>query len=462
MRAASGHCQGADQVANLIQQVQVARQTWYCASRFCPATRAVALSFCVCCRLVLCAECGGPISEWAPIEAFICQHCQLQALAGLRQESAEPLSQLQQSELRQLIRGTTHVLNTAKRGSTGRSYRTGRGSLEAFTAAFQLPTFPVSPQTLGLMCTHAVAVRKLDTSTVKQRMLAVGDFYDYVSHRLHLRGVRNPLRDPELISLLRVYGLNFKKAAGGSMALTLAELHGLFERGLTTLTRRGRWARLYCIFLNFGMLRNTAVKALTIVYEISRDGLTVTYLPGSNVRIEWNEAFGADCIIVDVDSDKNMNAQKAARDGGRHAFIPATLEHLGVTPAEDLNNYILRERPPSGGPLFAYPNKTGNGFARKPCSTFNTYLRDAYKRAFPQVTPEHLKKLGTHSGRKTLSQALWDHGFSRRLIADAAGWFLKKEAMDIYFRTSALMILRALSTLRVGGLTHLPFVTIGD
>ena len=85
-----------------------------------------------------------------------------------------------------------------------------------------------------------------------------------------------------------------------------------------------------------------------------------------------------------------------------------------------------------------------------------------YKRAFPRVTAEYLKYIGTHSGRKTLAQALWDSGFSRRLIADAGGWFLKKEAMDLYFRTARLTILRALSSLSLTAPVHQPFVVVGD
>ena len=93
----------------------------------------------------------------------------------------------------------------------------------------------------------------------------------------------------------------------------------------------------------------------------------------------------------------------------------------------------------------------------------NSYLREAYRRAFPQVGAEYLKMLGTHSGRKTLAQLLWDHGFSRRLISDAGGWFLKKEAMDLYFRTAAHVILGALASLSLTAVAPAqPFVAVGD
>ena len=108
---------------------------------------------------------------------------------------------------------------------------------------------------------------------------------------------------------------------------------------------------------------------------------------------------------------------------------------------------MLEIRPPSGGPLCAYPDKKGFGFSRK-CPSFNSYLREAYKKAFPDVSDVYLSRIGSHSGRKTLSQLLWEHGFSRQLIADAGGWYIKREAVDLYFRTSELLILRALLALR--------------
>ncbi len=64
------------------------------------------------------------------------------------------------------------------------------------------------------------------------------------------------------------------------------------------------------------------------------------------------------------------------------------------------------------------------------------------------VDKEVVDALGTHSGRKSLSQWLWDDGHCRRLIADAGGWFLKRDAVDLYFKTAADTILAAVR--RVG------------
>ena len=129
--------------------------------------------------------------------------------------------------------------------------------------------------------------------------------------------------------------------------------------------------------------------------------------------------------------------------------MPGDLPALQIALASDLRSYLLDLRPPSGGPLCAYPDKKGVGFSSKASQSFNTYLREAYKKAFPDVSAAYLSRIGSHSGRKTLSQLLWEHGFSRQLIADAGGWYIKREAVDLYFCTSALLILRALLALRI-------------
>ena len=197
-----------------------------------------------------------------------------------------------------------------------------------------------------LWCIHGLATRKLDSSTIKLRVLAVGDVYDYCRLHLNMRHLRSPLREPQVVEFLRTIGVNFKKPGGGSIAISVVELHGLFTVGLIGKTRRGRWARLYCAFLNFGMLRNTAVTHLIVVYEIV-DG-RVRFLLGSQVSMYHHPQFNAQIIDCLVESDKNMNAQKAAREGGRHAYFPAELPLLGLlNPGEDLSqnviNYILRE-----------------------------------------------------------------------------------------------------------------------
>jgi len=78
-------------------------------------------------------------------------------------------------------------------------------------------------------------------------------------------------------------------------------------------------------------------------------------------------------------------------------------------------------------------------------------LKKAYRTAHPDAPQESVSRLGSHSGRKTLAQMLWNAGFARRLIADAGGWFLKREAIDLYFKTAPAVILKAIASLALDG-----------
>ena len=77
--------------------------------------------------------------------------------------------------------------------------------------------------------------------------------------------------------------------------------------------------------------------------------------------------------------------------------------------------------------------------------------------AFPSATAEAVKLLGSHSGRKSLAQWLWDAlapsigQDAFRLIADAGHWHIKREAVDLYFRTHFSAILRAIRQLHLPG-----------
>jgi hypothetical protein len=450
------HCQGAEDVAKLIQEVETAQATaWRCHGLSCPASSLPTLQFCCVCRLALCSDCGGPHFAFAPILAFVCVHCLVHADyegSSLLPAPPGPAERMTAADrralLKPLVRGRMHLLSIGQRASTRRQYAGGRTAFIDFCSRIGVAPFPCAPGVLMDFMVWCVLERNLDSSTVRNYTLGVGALYDYVRERLFMRHVRSPLRDPEVVEMARTLGVNFKKAGGGRLPLTAAELYGLFLRGFDTLTRRGRWARLYSLCLNFGMLRNTACSAFTVRYRISPLG-SVEFLPGSEISIYFHAGFGAEIIEFVISSDKNVDARRTAEEGGRRAFVPGDLPHFGIAFAADLRRYLLDFRPPSGGPLLAYPTKKGHGFSASPCSNFNTYLRTAYKRAFPDVSSEYLQRLGTHSGRKTLAQLLWESGAERRLIADAGGWFIKREAVDLYFRTSALIILQAVAALQV-------------
>ena len=341
-----------------------------------------------------------------------------------------------------------HLLAAAKRDSTRVNYAGGRKPLETFSNELGVSLFPSAPIVLMDFVVHSLTAG-LDSSTIKGRLAAIGDLYEYCRVHLRMTGLKNPLRNAQLVAILRTLGLNYKKPGGGSVALTVTELHGIYHRGFPAATRRARWARFFFMFLNLGMLRHTAVQSLVVRYVIA-DGQVQT-LPASDVQVYYHAQYGGIIIAIRVDSDKNMNALKAAQDGGRYAYIPGSLPLLGLEPVADLLEYLARETPPSGGKLFAFPDKKGRGFAEKPTSTFNSYLKKAYRTAHPDAPQESVSRLGSHSGRKTLAQMLWNAGFARRLIADAGGWFLKREAIDLYFKTAPAVILKAIASLALDG-----------
>ena len=449
------HLAGAEDIAALMTVVTEARRTrWTCAGTACRATPSQTLSYCVECARVLCRHCGGPITERAPVPAFVCVHCAvaadyteplLPAPSGLSPVTA---ALARRAVLKPLVRGRMHLLSIGQRRATRVQYAGGREAYFEFCRILDIAPFPASPAMLMDFAVWCILDRGLDSSTTANKLRGVFAFYDYVRVRLCFRHVRNPSRDTELIEMMRTLGVNFKKPGGGKMALSAVELFGLFRLGFVTRTRRGRWARLFALCLNFAMLRSTAVSAVKVCYRVQADS-SIIFLEESEVSIYHHAGFGAEIIDFRITSDKNVDARRAADGAGRHSVVPGELPALGVFFARELREYLLTMRPSSGGPLLAYPDKKGAGFSSKPGTGFNKCLRESYRRAFPDVTDAYLSRIGSHSGRKTLSQLLWEHGFSRQLIAEAGGWYIKREAVDLYFRTSAVLILRALASLRV-------------
>eukprot|EP00873_Tetraselmis_striata_P044065 jgi/Tetstr1/464329/TSEL_009130.t1 len=96
---------------------------------------------------------------------------------------------------------------------------------------------------------------------------------------------------------------------------------------------------------------------------------------------------------------------------------------------------------------FAYiPDHT---FHTTPYSGFNSAFKAAYTRAFPgpatRTTP--LDRVGSPSGRKSLLTMALDRYRSARVIAHVGHWACRQDALDDYFKTSAIEILRFIAAL---------------
>ena len=436
---------GSAEIRELFKAVAARAPSWRCDNSACPASPGATCNYCVRCQHVWCHHCGGPTAEQPPVPAFECIHC-----AVLSETADLDLSPDQRLLRKHLARGRYHLLSLQKRSSSRANDLQGLKAYYEFCAATGQPAFPATAAQIIDFMVYGVQLKNWDSSTITNRVQSIGALYSYLRVFLGWRFVRSPLREPSVIEAGRILGANFKKEGGGRLPLSFAELHGLMARGFTGRTRRGRWARLYNTVLNFLMLRNVAASHLNVAYDIAIDAdgnETVVFLPLTEIGVWFDTAFNADIVYANVREDKNVDARRAA-DGGRKAYCPAVLPNFGIDFGKDLIDYILYVRPPSGGPLLTRPSKKGFGFDSVKSNNFSKdYLQPAYKQAFPDVSAEYLRRLGTHSGRLTLAQLLWNAGFERRLIADAGGWFIKREAVDLYFSTASLHILQAMAAL---------------
>ena len=108
--------------------------------------------------------------------------------------------------------------------------------------------------------------------------------------------------------------------------------------------------------------------------------------------------------------------------------------------------------PPSGAYLLSAPRTQ----ALQP-ATFNASLytglsrtfRTAYLRAYPDASQRtaDISRVSSHSGRKSLSQWLWDAYRSERLIADVGHWHCTRDAVHLYFNYTQATILRCIAAL---------------
>ena len=315
----------------------------------------------------------------------------------------------------------------------------------------------------------AITVKDWDGSTISNILSQVSDFHE----KLIQQGLKidNPLKSKAGRALRQRLETDYKKTSKAKVAFSIAQMKRVYEAGCDkegfgnpgepeggkygtkrrASLRRNWHHRVAITFLNAGALRMNAAAALRVLYRLNgncKGG--IEFLPGSDVSVQWDETLELWYIDIFVDADKNVKTS-------RRAYIPEAILALGAVPVEDFLYYLRVFGPPSGGYLFRAPNgggstwyplqrnKKGNigGF-----TNWSNMVQEMYQRAFPTATDKKL--YGSHSGRKSLAQWLWDDGFPRRLIADVGGWFMKKDSMDLYFSTSRFVILRAITYMGMG------------
>jgi hypothetical protein len=416
--------------------------------QLCAVRQSKTLVCCVKCQLVMCLSCTGYTFE-PPAPMVECSSCR----AGAAAAHEIPLDVPESGKRRRIIKGLTNtyltMLKHVKRASTRTSQRNGVKQFLQFGEAMQLDVLPCPNSRFLLIAfsMYSLVWRDLDTSTIYSHLVSVGEWHDYVRQvfqrafpdtvvRFH-----NPMHNEEVQEMLTTLGENYKKKSRARISLTIEQARAMFAHGFKN-TPSGDHNKLAVVFSLLGMLRQKAATHLIIRYRIvvNDSGIqSVEYLEGSNVRAVRDGDLG-DHILIDVDVDKNVNALKR-----RKAYIPDEVRALGLFPVHMLEHYLIKYRPPSGGFLLAAPRSAK-------LKTFRTNrftgLSNAVKRAFSAVFPRDasVDLVGSHSGRKSLAQWLWNAGHCRRVIADAGGWFMKRDAVDLYFKTAPKMILHAVRT----------------
>ena len=287
--------------------------------------------------------------------------------------------------------------------------------------------------------------RGLDSSTVGGHIQAVWDVYNYLSTSVPgLQGLVNPAEGPRLKQTRKTINALYKLASKSKRPIAKdkakAIMAGGFRTGLASLWRQDRHAELYYVLITLSMLRQGALSQLVVDYSVEAG--RVVFGKDSAVTILHDATYGA-YVQFRIEVDKNVTAEKV-----RYAYIPST-PGMGVDAPAMLAAYLLEVRPPSGGYLFAYPYKGAKvlTFSTAVYKTFSARLREAYVKTFPLANVAEVEALGSHSGRKSLAQWLWEDGFAKRFIADIGGWFIKQEAVDLYFASSREMILEVLAML---------------
>ena len=402
------------------------------------------LLYCVDCKRVLCEACGGIAGE-VPLPAFRCAWCRLREyeLAGALLPLDGPAGRAREVAMLSLIRGRMLLISQEKRHASKVQNRRGRAAFKAFAEEMHLRLLPLHPGLIMDAAVFDLTGKDLDSTTINLRVNAMWDLYNYAKIHLGVAGLKNPCRDVEVLVFSKVLRGNYKKRSKAREPVTILICAVMMRWGWDVRRPLGKWGRLRWTFLNLGMLRAGATNALIIMYSITRaqnGDLIIIYEEGSDIHVLPSDD-GHLYIEVNVDSDKNVNSLNR-----RKAYIPDFVEALDVHPVEMLQDYLLAAQPPSGGRLFAKPHRSKAGVFSKPGNA-SYDIKRAYTRscqlAGEPVDDKVLSLLGTHSGRKSLAQWLWNDGVCRRIIADAGGWFLKRDAVDLYFRTARETILNA-------------------
>ena len=294
---------------------------------------------------------------------------------------------------------------------------------------------------------HLVRDLGFASSTIDTRFAALSFWYRRQLVHFHLAQVPafdNPLESVAIRQGLRVARRRFGGTPKGRRPLDKIEFRRMYTYGFDLASPAGLHNRLALLLLNFGCLRRKAAAHLRVSFYIAESG-QVVYRPESNVRVLWDSERQEYYIELQIDVDKNV------LEGDRvFAYIPQAIPGFGLSPVHLLDDYLRRVRPPSGGFLLAAPRSRQfppTSFQSGPYSNFAKAFKTAYLRAWPSASATDTARIGSHSGRKSLAQWLWDAYQSTRLIADIGHWKTSGDAFNLYFVSSRAVILDCIARL---------------
>ena len=227
----------------------------------------------------------------------------------------------------------------------------------------------------------------------------------------------------------------------------------VYADGFDLDTTWGLHNRLALLLLNLGCLRRKAAQHLRVVYSVV--GSTVQFCSTSDIWVDHDQELRQDFIALRILVDKNVREG----DDDTRAYIPEHIPSLGVRPVSVLLHYLRRVGPPSGGFLLAAPRQAAlplpgvrlppSAFYSTAYTAFSAAFQRAVRRAIPASSRAGLplSRIGSHSGRKSLAQWLWERYGSSRLVADVGHWRHSGDALNIYFVSSRRVILSCLARL---------------
>lgn len=321
----------------------------------------------------------------------------------------------------------------SQRSSSLASINRGIRDYRNFTQLLGEDPLPAPQITVANYLVYSVTIRPpavLDSSTVLNYATGQSYWHDQAREITGLSLV-NPYKTKPIRRLLKHMAENFKKPSKAKQPWSIAQMRRMLRNGFKP-TRSGKHQKLCLMFSNLGILRKNASRRLIIKYDVI--GNQVIYHEDSGVKVnrDGDKPFIQGRVYV----DKNVTARKQ-----REFFIPHKVRRLGVRPVDFLESYLINERPPSGGYLLAAPIGA-TGFRDTPYGNHGSAFVNAYKAAFPNA--DDSKRFGSGSARKAMAQWLWSAGWAKRVIADAGGWFSKKSAVDLYFKTEPKKIMFAI------------------